>query len=189
MLLIFWWQHLCMFEIQSTAWLRASHNFFFGARCRDSLRVPPRHATSTHTQPFAFSAWDMEMGAAARALVWRPVLVELHISGLPGALWTSQRAQRHQRAGVRSAALLWTPPTGWFLMVENAYQTHRHISLSLKNHLKKKPQCSLRHWVSSDATLPLQWSDTDMANASSGVWWAHCVSVYGFTNCCGTGWQ
>ena len=75
--------------------------------------------THTHTQkPSVLSAWDLEMGAEACALVWRPDRAEAHTFGLRGALRTPE-LRGIKRAGWRSTTVLWTPLTRWRLMVEN----------------------------------------------------------------------
>lgn len=136
--------------------------------------------THTHTQkPSVLSAWDLEMGAEACALVWRPDRVEAHTFGLRGALRTPE-LRGIKRAGWRSTTVLWTPLTRWRVMVENTDERKTSLvfqwktiytgSFSVPSGIKyaAMPHC---HCSEETVTWPMLVVEPD----GPGVWVRMCL--------------
>lgn len=179
---IIWWQYQSVKSSVLADGLAQNPSVNYNT---DSLHIPQCHENSnphthTHTQkPSVLSAWDLEMGAEACALVWRPDRVEAHTFGLRGALRTPE-LRGIKRAGWRSTTVLWTPLTRWRVMVENTDERKTSLvfqwktiytgSFSVPSGIKyaAMPHC---HCSEETVTWPMLVVEPD----GPGVWVRMCL--------------
>ena len=110
----------------------------------------------------------------------------LHTADLPEAQRAPTQAQRNHRSDWGS-----THSSDRLILNGSKCLSEEQVFSQWQTIYTQKLQRSPRHWISSDATLPLRWRDTDAANARRGAWRTRCVSVhvFGFANCSSAVWQ